>query len=298
MKNSVLESKEFPIKKIHFGNNERQYYTVSFYDNEDNSINICASSQIGCLERCLFCATGDSPFVRNLTASEISEQYAAGISVMADKVGLNDPRLLYIIMEGMGEPSFNLQNCFNGLSDAFKKGTLSKFDEVQYRISTAGNPGMIQPYKDFIGGSATEMPSVNFQFQISLHSPFDSERAYLIPGIGAKFALKDTLPRFSDLANSLGQKLKLNYLLLNFPNGQNNYSSKHAEELARILNPAEARIKLTKYSNTGKKFSSPNDETYLEFKKKLEGFGFGVVIRELFGEDISAACGMLHYEQQ
>ncbi|MEI6711748.1 MAG: hypothetical protein WCK88_06270 [bacterium] len=69
------------------------YYSVVFLDNTDDSVNICVSSQIGCVEKCVFCATGDKRFIRNLTPEEIQAEIRAGVEVFPGK------KICYIIME-------------------------------------------------------------------------------------------------------------------------------------------------------------------------------------------------------
>ena len=68
----ILKSKEDKLQKaIYFENGIEKYYAVAFYVPEENECVICVSSQIGCPEKCRFCATGDQAFVRNLTVEEI-----------------------------------------------------------------------------------------------------------------------------------------------------------------------------------------------------------------------------------
>lgn len=291
----TMTSKEASLRKIIFKSADQQYYpVVGFYDSEDNSTNLCLSSQVGCTEKCKFCATGQFPLVRNLTAGEILEQISVGIQSVGDLVKDKDPRVLYLIFEGMGESSYNLNNCFQGFKNS--RLTPNGFDKTVFRLSTVGNLELIEPYSQFILENRQSMPDVRFNFQVSLHSPFDEERKYLIPGISGKFKINEIIKSFGDFAEFLDSKLKLNYLLLNFPNGQRNYSPSHLEELASIVLPEKTKIKLTKYSETGKGFSSPSENVFGEVKDFLIGRGIETSVRQLIGRDINAACGMLHYQ--
>jgi 23S rRNA (adenine2503-C2)-methyltransferase len=294
MEYKISESKTAPLRKIHFGKESENYYSVLFYDKLANSIVLCASSQIGCPEKCLFCATADSKFIRNLKREEISKQYSTGLNAMQDYIGMHNPKLLYIIMEGMGEPSYNLSNCLGGFED-YKSEILKQFDKVNLRITTVGNPEMILPYKNFISSQNDVAEKIKFQIQLSLHSPFDDERKYLMPTISKKHKLNEIIPIFSDLSNFLKEPFRVNYLLLDFPNGGSNYSKKHIEEILKILPAESSKLKLTKYSETNKGFKSPKEEVYLEAKEYLEKRGITTIIRELIGQDVNAACGMLNY---
>jgi adenine C2-methylase RlmN of 23S rRNA A2503 and tRNA A37 len=104
------------------------------------------------------------------------------------------------------------------------------------------------------------------------------------------------LENFYRLADFLDIKLKCNYLLLNYPWWWNNYSEKHLQQLISILDPKRAKIKLTKYSETWKGFSSPDQLVFEKIKNFLQDNNFEVGIRDILWEDLWAACGMLDYQ--
>ncbi|VVB75798.1 Dual-specificity RNA methyltransferase RlmN [uncultured archaeon] len=295
MKEIIINSKTDPLKKITFEDKHgKHFYTVSFYDAKVNSINLCVSSQVGCIEKCAFCATGDAPFVRNLTKNEITEQINSGILAMKKLILDKKPEDLFILIEGMGEASYNLKNCINGFL-SFKRKK-SRFRRIVFRISSAGNLNLIKPYKEMVLKNKKNMPEVEFRIQLSLHSPYDKERAMLIPNLGKKYKIEEILPKFKELADFFGKKLKINYMLLNFPSGKNNYSKKHIKKLISLAKKFDAEVKLTKYSeNIGKAFSSPPDKKYAEIMKLMNSKGIMTTIRDLLGSDIDAACGMLDY---
>lgn len=293
----VLNSAHDPLTKIVYRHPRGgEYYAVSFYDTVDNSLNICSSSQVGCIEDCRFCATGGYPFRSNLSAEQISSQHKDGVSAMDSFRQKHRIELLYIIMEGMGEPSFNLMNCLQGLELSYQD-LVGLFRKIIFRISTIGNTALIDPYRKFIQDTGDRMPHVDFQFQISLHTPFNHERAWLIPKFGARLTVEEVLKRFYVLSDYLGDKLKCNYLLMNYPDGGNNYSRGHIDQLIRVVVPEKTRIKLTRYSDTGKGFSSPPEEVYDEVREALEQNGIQTKVRKIMGADVNAACGMLHYER-
>jgi len=64
---------------------------------------VCVSSQVGCPARCAFCASGQSGFFRNLSASEIVEQVWQ-INNWLRKKGEKVTNVVYM---GMGEPLMN-----------------------------------------------------------------------------------------------------------------------------------------------------------------------------------------------
>ena len=77
------------------------------FDNRPN-LTACVSSQIGCAVGCVFCATGKTGFVRNLTDREIVEQ----IMIMQRDTG---QRISNVVFMGQGEPLLNLDNVLNAI---------------------------------------------------------------------------------------------------------------------------------------------------------------------------------------
>jgi 23S rRNA (adenine2503-C2)-methyltransferase len=69
----------------------------------------CISSQAGCGMGCVFCATGQMGFSRQLSSAEIFEQAQRfSAELRSDKTG--EKRLSNVVMMGMGEPLANYEN--------------------------------------------------------------------------------------------------------------------------------------------------------------------------------------------
>ena len=64
---------------------------------------ICISTQVGCAMGCVFCATGQMGFLRNLSPGEIVAQ----VMTFARRLGAEGERLTNIVVMGMGEPFHN-----------------------------------------------------------------------------------------------------------------------------------------------------------------------------------------------
>lgn len=180
----------------------------------------------------------------------------------------------------MGEASHNIDNTFNGFQLAYSH-LGQKYEKIAFRISTIGNVKLVDRYIEFIEANKSQMPNVEFQFQISLHNAIDSERKELIPKNSARYGIDEVIREFSRLAKYLGTKIKCNYLLLNFPNGKTNYSQTHLDALIGLIDPSMIRLKLTKYSDTGKGFSSPDASEYDRICKYLNTHGISTKIRDL-----------------
>ena len=118
----ILKSQCNNLDKAVFSEeNIERYYSVAFYVGDEGEGIICVSSQIGCPERCRFCATGDQSFIRNLTTNEILSELQVGISMIKDMVTDFSRKKLSVICEGMGEVSYNINNCFAAFDELDKE---------------------------------------------------------------------------------------------------------------------------------------------------------------------------------
>jgi 23S rRNA (adenine2503-C2)-methyltransferase len=292
----VLQSGQAPLKKIIFDSADNySYHTVSMYSAEQAALIVCASSQIGCTEDCSFCATGSFPFIRNLNVDEMKQQYLLGLESMSSYTETNNLDLLCIILEGMGEASHNIDNSLRAFGYVFADLS-DRFDRIVFRISSAGNINFIKKFRRFIASNSDILDHVSFQVQLSLHSPFEHERSWLMPSVSKKNRLQDILREFHLLSEFLGNTLVCNYMLLNFPQGGCNYTDRHLHEIVKLLDPQRVEIKLTTYSETNRGFSSPDESTFDTIKAFFIRSSFQTKVRTLIGNDIRGACGMLHYE--
>ena len=136
-------------------------------------ISVCVSTQIGCRVGCVFCATADCGFVRNLTAGEILDQ----VLTLQDRAG---SRVTHVVFMGMGEPLLNLDNVL--------KSVHLLHDEVgismrHLTISTVGITPTIRKLAD---------SKLQLTLAISLHAPDDALRSELIP-LAQKFPLNELI---------------------------------------------------------------------------------------------------------
>ncbi len=75
---------------------------------EERRHTLCISSQVGCAMGCTFCLTGKVGKVRNLSASEILNQFL-------EVERLSSLRVTNIVFMGMGEPLDNFENTVRAL---------------------------------------------------------------------------------------------------------------------------------------------------------------------------------------
>lgn len=279
-----------------------QYDSLSFV--QKDSFVSCVSTQIGCPEKCAFCATWDKEYVRNLTKEQMVGQYRQSLKLYPTIAQSHQISKFVIVLEWMGEASFNMKNALDALL-VFYPEIAERFDDIKFSVSTSWRLiSARKKYQAFIQEHQHKMPKLHFDLQFSLHTPIEQERSSLVPNIHKQYTLSELLhgkaeiPWLYAMSESLWEKLKINYMLLNYPDWMNNYSDTHIQELQKILLPAQTKIKLTMYSETHKWFTSPDERIYDSFKNTLESAWFEVEIVPIQWVDVYWWCWMLDYQSK
>lgn len=235
---------------------------------------VCASTQVGCPAGCLFCATGQSGFVRNLTAGEIVDQ----VLTLQENGG---QRVTHVVFMGMGEPLLNFDNVIKALH------LLN--DEVgigmrRMTISTVGIvPGIIK-LKEL---------DLQITLAISLHAPDDALRRQLIP-ISAKYPLEELIETCRDYADTTKRRITFEYLLLSGVND----SPEQAAALVKLLRHTLCNVNLIPFNEIeGMPYKRPDRASVQAFRAVLEDAGIEVTQRMERGRSIAAACGQLRRRQ-
>ena len=260
-------SKDGTIKYL-FSVKDRKYIET-VYIPEQKRRTLCISTQIGCKMGCIFCITGKQGFQGNLDTGEILNQ------IRRQKENDSISNIVYM---GMGEPLNN--------PDAVLKSLEILTSAYGYSMSprriTVSTIGIMPALNHFIEKSECNLA-------ISLQSPFEDERKYLIP-LEKKYPIKqivETLRKY----NIKGQRrLSFEYIMFK----QFNDTDAHVKELAGLLKGIKCRINLIRFhSFKGSVLESSDEKTIQRFKDKLNRKGLFTTVRVSRGQDISAACGML-----
>lgn len=251
------------------------------YIPEKNRSTLCVSSQIGCILKCSFCATGQSGFKGNLNVSEIVGQiWNASKIINRNEFHKHHP-ITNIVFMGMGEPLLNLNNVVNAL-----KIILNDFgfniSKNKVTLSTSG----IVPALDKL----RNMIDVNLA--ISLHAPNNIIRNQLMP-INKKYNIQDLLNSISRYLNKSKANrggITIEYVMLNNINDE----VVHAKELAMILKKIPSKINLIPWNFFPNSIYNSSDPIKIKkFASILIKKGFFTIIRKNRGMDINAACGQL-----
>lgn len=246
---------------------------------QNNHLTACLSSQVGCTVGCPFCATGLSGFRRNLTVSEIVDQFL--IMQQAVSKGLVSEfsphdRISRIVFMGMGEPLLNYDNLLASI------GILNKQMGIGLRRITISTSGIIPKIQ------ALMKEKRDYNLAISLHSVNPGTRDFLVP-INKKYTVKELLAAARDYANVTKRRITFEYTMLEGRNA----SIEDARALAKALKGIHCHINLIAYNPVGSKFQAPPRKEIIEFQRILENEGFPVNIRHNHGQDDMAACGQL-----
>ncbi len=244
---------------------------------KDGRNTVCVSSQAGCPMNCLFCATGETGFKRNLTSSEIVGQ----VLFFARILKKEDQRVDNIVFMGMGEPFLNYENVMEAIKILNNQKWGMSIGSRHISISTVG---IIE------GIEKMTQESLQLNLAISLHAPNNELRSKIVPA-NKKYPIEKILETTDKYLESTGRKVMFEYIMIKDLND----SEECAKELAGLLKKMKSRLWFVNLipcnNNAGFKPSSPGQ--IIKFRKTLENLGVMSTQRYSFGDDIKAACGQL-----
>ena len=238
---------------------------------DDDRLTGCLSSQVGCVVGCKFCSTGGIGFQRNLNAGEILGQYFE----MEKSAG---KKLNNIVFMGMGEPLLNRQEVFKAIELLTDPKGIG-FPQRKITISTFGLiPGIEAMIKS----------NLKVNFAVSLSATTEEQRQILIPTY-RKYTIKKIIKAANKFALSSGDRVSINYLLLNNVND----SDADAERLSELLRGLRSKVNIMEFNGGYGKFSRSDNFQVDQFVNTLLKNRVKVTRRTSKGADIGAACGQL-----
>jgi len=264
---SVQESNDGTKKYLFTTLNGKFIETAYIPETKRNTV--CVSTQVGCKMACEFCMTGRQKFHGDLKAATIVNQ----IKALPEWQKVSN-----IVYMGMGEPMDNLNEVLKSLEIITSEWGLG----ISPRRINVSTIGLLPNITEFIQNSDANLA-------ISLHSPFDEERAELMP-IQKASPIKEILAELRKYDWSGKRRLSFEYIVFDGLN----HSERHVKELAKILNGLKYRINLIRFHNIpNSPLPSSNDDNMIRFQQQLKAKGIITTIRASRGEDIDAACGLL-----
>jgi 23S rRNA (adenine2503-C2)-methyltransferase len=238
-------------------------------------ITACISTQVGCAMGCVFCATGQMGFKRNLTAGEIIEQ----VILIARRLANDKDRMTNIVVMGMGEPFHNYEatmQAVNRLNDP--EGF--NFGARRFTISTIGLvPG--------IARFTQEKRQVNLA--VSLHAATDELREQLIP-VNKQYPLESLISTCREYIRKTHRRITFEWALIH----EVNDDLKQAHALVNLIRDLKCHVNLIPmnpiHNFEGQATSQRQAETFRDF---LIEHKIPCTIRMRRGIDIQAGCGQL-----
>lgn len=235
-------------------------------------VSICVSSQIGCNMGCVFCQSGKTKKIRNLTTSELVSQVLFVIKDSKKKISS-------VVIMGIGEPLDNYDNVMKFIRIINDKNGLN-IGARHITVSTVGIPSFIEKYA---------LENIQTNLAVSLHAPNDNLRNKLIP-INRVFNLKILMSSVKKYIEKTKRRVCIQYIMLKDVND----SEKCAHELVGLLHGLNVYVNLIPYNETNSlslKSSSRSDiDSFMNILKKNK---IDVCVRVKFGSNINASCGQL-----
>ncbi len=237
---------------------------------------LCLSSQAGCRFKCAFCVSGAGGFKRDLSVSEMINQYL--------EIGrlIHPLKVTNIVFMGVGEPLDNYNNVIKAVR-IFMDGQGVYLGKRKVCISTSGIIPKIY--------SLAEL-GLGVRLSVSLHSAFNSVRSRIMP-VNRKYPLPELMKSLKFFIKKERFPVTFEYLLIKGVNS----SLKDADKLASLAKSLPCKINLIPYNPSPFfDWQAPLKEDVTIFKDRLKSKGVFSTLRRARGRDISAACGQLKAE--
>ena len=293
-KESVQLGKTFSIKRPTVSENQTSAdgtikWLLQFEDGakaetvfipEEDRGTLCISSQVGCTLNCSFCHTGTQKLVRNLSSSELVGQILIAFDELSAWPSAQIGRpLTNIVLMGMGEPLYNLDNVIKALKIIMDNEGIS----ISKRRITLSTSGIVPEFSRC--GLETDV-----NLAISLHAVTEDVRDILVP-INQKYPIKDLLNacrEYPGVSNS--RRITFEYVMLKGIND----SASDARALIKLMEGIPAKINLIPFNPwPGSPYECSEKNQIEEFAKIVLKAGYPSPVRTPRGDDILAACGQL-----
>ena len=251
------------------------------YENKNGRNTACISSQAGCAMGCVFCATGQMGFARQLTSDEIFEQ----VSRFASELKSKGERLSNVVMMGMGEPLANYRNVMEAIH---RMNTELGIGARKITVSTVGVVPNIRKLID---------EPLQIRLAISLHCATEEERTQLLPANRRYGGLDELMLTVKQYTETTKRRVTFEWALIE----NQNDTPEVARQLGNLLKRFDFRMDLVHINliplnpTGGFEQGRPSGKNRVDqFVHILESeYGVSATPRMRRGIDIDAGCGQL-----
>src|SRR3712207_1216376 len=159
---------------------------------------VCVSTQAGFAMACVFCATGQQGFVRNLSSGEIVGQVLYFARILQGEGG----RVTNLVFMGMGETLANYDQTVRAIrtladTDGFGLG------QRHMTLSTVGLVPIIRRFAN---------EGLHVGLAVSLHTPDDEQRRRLVPT--ARHSVREIIATAAGWSRTTGRRFSVEYALV------------------------------------------------------------------------------------
>ena len=240
---------------------------------EDGRRTACISSQAGCGMGCVFCATGQMGFSRQLTSTEIFEQAQKFSSELLQK----NERLSNIVMMGMGEPLANYDNVL----DAVRR--INNELGIGARHITISTVGLVPRIKKL----ADE--DIQVGLAVSLHQATNEKRDKLMP-VNTRYPIEELIDACQYYVSKTNRRITFEWALIR---GETD-TAETAHELGNLLQGLLCHVNVIPLNPTKGFTGKPTPKAGVEeFVRILGSYDVPCTPRTRRGIDIDAGCGQL-----
>ena len=234
---------------------------------------VCISSQVGCRQGCVFCASTGLGFKRDLTAGEMLAE------VLFSQIDSDLP-ISGIVLMGIGEPLENYEQVLRFLRLANHPQGMN----IGMRHISLSTCGLVPEIRRL----AEE--NLQLTLSVSLHAPDDETRRTIMP-IARKYDMETLIDCCADYFRRTERRISFEYALIK---GLND-APWQAEKLAAIMRRTHGHLNLIPLNRVEGSPLIPGDaKSFADMLKKL---GVNVTVRRRLGADIDAACGQLRRKE-
>ncbi|WP_207882886.1 RNA methyltransferase [Pseudomonas sp. 30_B] len=229
---------------------------------------VCVSTQVGCAVGCLFCMTGKSGLLRQVSAMEILAQVVLARRIRA---------VNRVVFMGMGEPAHNLDNVLEAID---RLGTDGGIGHKNLVFSTVGDPRVFE-----------RLPQQRIKpaLALSLHSSKAELRERLLPR-APKLSPDELVELGETYARQVGYPIQYQWTLLDGINdGQD-----ELDGILRLLKGKFGVLNLIPFNSLeGDQYRRPDGERIHEIVRYLHSRGVLTKVRNSAGQDVDGGCGQL-----
>ena len=229
---------------------------------------LCVSSQVGCAVGCVFCMTGKSGLLRQLSTAEIVAQVALARRFRAVKK---------VVFMGMGEPAHNLDNVLEAINLLGTEGGIGQRNLV---FSTVGDPRVFE---------RLPQQQVKPALALSLHTTRADLRRELLPR-APQLTPEELVEAGEAYARATDYPIQYQWTLLEGINDGDD----EIEGIVRLLHGKYAILNLIPYNTTeGMPYVRPSWEKAADIARRLHRRHILTKLRMSAGQDVDGGCGQL-----